>query len=48
MMNTVKNIMNTVKNYTTIHSQLNQIDVGSCNTLNNLSNEIYVVNKTED
>ena len=39
--------MNTVKNFTTIHLLLNQID-GSCNTLNVLSNKVFVSNKAED
>ena len=40
--------MNTVKNYITIHFavKLDRCD-GSCNTLNDLSNKIYVPNKTE-
>ena len=40
--------MNTVKNYITIHFavKLDRYD-GSCNTLNDLSNKIYVSNKTE-
>ena len=37
--------MNTAKNFTTIHLRLN---VGSCNTLNDLSNKIYFPNKTEN
>ena len=41
-------LMNTVKNYITIHFavKLDRCD-GSCNTLNDLSNKIYVPNKTE-
>ena len=41
--------MNTVKNFTTIHLRL-YLDtcVDSCNTLNDLSNKVYVPNKTED
>ena len=41
--------MNTVKNYTTIHLPL-LLDrcVRSCNTLNDLSNKVYVSSKTED
>ena len=39
--------MNTVKNFTTIHLRLN-LDrcVGSCITLNDLSNKVCVLNKT--
>ena len=43
--------MNTVKNLSTIHLQLNvKLDrcVGSRNTLNDLSNKSCVPNKTED
>ena len=41
--------MNTVKNVTTIHLQLNQIDVlRNCNTLNDLSNKVCIPEKTED
>ena len=44
--------MNTVKNYASIHFRLNEIDVdrfvGSCNTLNDLSNKVCVPNKTQD
>ena len=40
--------MNTVKNFTIIHFQLNYINVCSCNTLNDLSNKVYVPNKTEN
>ena len=32
----------------TIHLRLYSIGVGSCNTLNDLSNKVYVPNKTED
>ena len=37
--------MNTVKNYTTV--KLDKC-VGRCNTLNDLSNEVCVPNKTDD
>ena len=40
-------LMNTVKNYITIHLQLDRC-VGSCNTLNNLSNKVCVPKKTKD
>ena len=40
--------MNTAKNFTTTHLRLNQIDVGSCNTFNDLSNKVCVPSKTED
>ena len=43
--------MNSVKNFTTIHYPFAvKLDgsIGSCNTLNDLSNKIYVPNKTED
>ena len=36
--------MNTVKNFITIHLRL---CVGSCNTLNDLSNKVCVSDKTE-
>ena len=41
--------MNTLKNFTTIHF-LVKLDrcVGSCNTFNDLSNKVFVPNKTED
>ena len=39
--------MNTVKNFTTIYLQLNK-RVGSCNTLNDLSDKVCVPNKTKD
>ena len=41
--------MDAVKNYSTIHL-LSKLDrcVGSCNTLNDLSNNVYVPNKTEN
>ena len=41
--------MDTVKNFTTIHLQV-KLDrcVGSCNTLNDLSNKVCIPNKTED
>ena len=39
--------MNTVKNFPTIHLQLNRC-VGSCNTLNGLSHKVYFPNKAED
>ena len=40
--------MNTARNYNTIHLLLNKIDVGSCSTLDDLSNKVCVPNKTED
>ena len=40
--------MNTANNYTTIHLQLNQIDVLEVVTLNNFSYEVCVPNKTGD
>ena len=44
--------INTIKNYTTLHLNLNQVKldkcVGSCNTLNNLSNRICISDNTED
>ena len=40
--------MNTARNYNTIHLLLNEIDVGSCSTLDDLSNKVCVPNKTED
>ena len=43
--------MNSVKNFTTIHYLFAvKLDgsIGSCNTLNDLSNKICVPNKTED
>ena len=40
--------MNIVKNFTAIHWQLSQIDVGSCNTLNDLSKKVCIPNKRED
>ena len=39
--------MNTVNNFN-IHFQLNQTCVGSCNTINDLSNKVCIPNKTED
>ena len=41
--------MNTVKNFTTIHLRL-KLDrcVGSCNTLNDISNKVCVPSETED
>ena len=41
--------MNIVKNFTTIHF-LVKLDrcVGSCNTLNDLSNKLCIPNKTKD
>ena len=39
--------MTTVKNFTTNNLPLN-IYIGSCNTVNNLSNKICVSDKTED
>ena len=42
-------LMNTVKNFTIIHFQLNYIKcVRSCYTLNDLSKKTYIPNKTED
>ena len=41
--------MSTVKNFTTIHLQLNKKNAfGRCNTLNDLSNKVCVPNKRED
>ena len=41
--------MNTVKNFTILPFAV-KLDgsAGSCNTLNDLSNKVYVLNKTED
>ena len=42
-------LMNTVENFTTIYLQLTYYKcVGSCNNLNDLSNNVCVPNKTED
>ena len=42
-------LMNTVENFTTIYLQLTYYRcVGSCNNLNDLSNNVCVSNKTED
>ena len=40
--------MNMFINYKTIHLQLKKKNVGSCNTLNDLSKKVCVPNKTED
>ena len=41
--------MNTVTNFTTIHLRLSSYRcVGSCSTLNDLSNKVCVINKTAD
>ena len=42
--------MNTVMNYTTIHPFAVKLGscIGSCNTLNDLSNKLRVPHKTED
>ena len=41
--------MNTVNTYTIIHLRV-KLDryVGSCNTFNDVSNEVCILNKTED
>ena len=39
-------LMNTVKNFTTIHLQLNYTNVGSCNTFNDLPNNLCGPNET--
>ena len=40
--------MNAFKNFTTIPLQLNEIYLGSCNTLTDLSNKVCIPNKTKD
>ena len=43
--------MSTLKDYVSIHLQLNQIDVwevGSCNTLTELSKNLHIPKKAED
>ena len=41
--------MDAIKNFTTIHLQLNQINIfGNHITLNDLPNKVCVPNKTED
>ena len=39
-------LMNAFKNFTTIPLQLNEIYLGSCNTLTDLSNKVRIPNKT--
>ena len=40
--------MNKLMDYITIHLQLTLINLGSCNTLNDLSDKVCVTNKPED